>query len=331
MSKNDKETKVSHIGVLTSGGDAPGMNAAIRAVVRTAHYHNLAISGIYGGFDGLVTDDVRSLGIRDVSNIIQRGGTILRSARSKEFRTKEGRLIAQETMDRHGMDGLVVIGGDGTFAGADAFTSEHGIASIGIPGTIDNDLGGTDATIGFDTATNTAMEAVDRIRDTASSHDRLFFVEVMGRTCGSIALHCGIAAGAEYVMVPERDQEIEELIKVLDKSSSTKSSVLVIVAEGDEQGGAYEVARKVKARYDFYDTRVSVLGHVQRGGNPSVADRVLASRTGVAAVEGLIAGHTAEMVGVLNGRIAFTAFKEAIAQGRSLEKELLRIQAILAI
>jgi len=330
---NNKEIMkaVRHIGVLTSGGDAPGMNATIRAVVRTAHFHGLKVSGVYDGYEGLVQGDIQQLGIRDVSNIVQRGGTILRSARSATFRTPEGRARAKETLDGQSIDSLIVIGGDGTFTGAAVFNKEYGIPVIGITGTIDNDLAGTDTTIGFDTATNTAMEAVDRIRDTASSHHRLFFVEVMGRTSGAIALHCGIAAGAEFVMVPEREQGIDELITALEQASTSKSSVIVIVAEGDEQGGAYEVARKVKERYDHFDTRVSVLGHVQRGGNPSVADRVLASRSGVAAVEGLIAGRSTEMVGEVCGRIVFTPFSEALSTPKQLDKELFRILGILSI
>ena len=325
------ESPVSHIGVFTSGGDAPGMNAAIRAVVRTAHFHGLRVSGIYGGYNGLVNDEVRMLEVRDVSNIIQRGGTILRSARSAAFRTVEGRSTAKGTLDHHGIDGLVAIGGDGTFKGAAQFFEEHGVPVVGITGTIDNDLAGTDTTIGFDTATNTAMEAVDRIRDTASSHDRMFFVEVMGRTCGAIALHCGIAAGAEYIMVPEREQGIDELISALEHAETSKSSVIVIVAEGDEQGGAYEIARKVKERYDHYDTRVSVLGHVQRGGNPSVADRVLASRSGVAAVEALIAGHSSTMVGERQRKMALIPFMEVLSKRQLLEEDLLRILHILSI
>ncbi len=307
------------------------MNAAIRAVVRSAHFHGVAVSGIYGGFEGLVNNEVRALEVRDVSNIIQRGGTILRSARSEAFKTLVGRAAASRTMALHGMEALVVIGGDGSFKGAQQFSLEHGIRTMGITGTIDNDLPGTDVTIGFDTATNTAMEAVDRIRDTASSHDRLFFVEVMGRTCGAIALHCGIAAGAEYIMVPERAQGIDELITALEHTETSKSSVIVIVAEGDEQGGAYEVARKVKAKYDHYDTRVSVLGHVQRGGNPSVADRVLASQSGVAAVERLMAGGNNEMVGQVNGKLCFTPFSEIVGNQKALDESLLRILRILAI
>lgn len=322
---------VGHIGILTSGGDAPGMNAAIRAVVRTAHYYGMQVSGIMEGYEGLVQDAIRPLGVRDVSNIIQRGGTILRSARSKAFLTAEGRAAAKRNMELHGMDALVVIGGDGTFKGASVFHQEHGVPVIGITGTIDNDINGTDTTIGFDTATNTAMELVDRIRDTASSHDRLFFVEVMGRTAGAIALHCGVAAGAEFVMVPERKQGIDELIGALERAAKTKSSVIVIVAEGDEEGGAYDVARKVKARFSHYDTRVSVLGHVQRGGNPTVADRLLASRSGVMAVEALRAGRKNLMVGQLNGTMMLTPFEEVIGKAKPLEADLLRILGILSI
>lgn len=322
---------VSHIGVLTSGGDAPGMNAAIRAVVRTAHFHGLRVSGVFEGYDGLVRDEIRPLAVRDVSNIIQRGGTILRSARSEAFFAPEGRAQAKRNLDGRGIDGLVVIGGDGTFRGASVFAVEHGVPVVGITGTIDNDLAGTDATIGFDTATNTAMQLIDRIRDTASSHDRLFFVEVMGRTSGAIAMHCGIASGAEFVMVPEHRQGIDQLIQVLERSAKSKSSVIVIVAEGDEEGGAYEVARKVKARFAHYDTRVSVLGHVQRGGNPTMADRLLASRTGVAAVEGLIEGRSGEMAGIVNGNLAWTRFEDAISGRKATDEDLLRILNILSI
>lgn len=322
---------VGHIGILTSGGDAPGMNAAIRAVVRTAHYYGMQVSGIMEGYEGLVQNAIRPLGVRDVSNIVQRGGTILRSARSKAFLTAEGRAAARRNMEMLGMDALVVIGGDGSFKGASVFYKEHGVPVIGITGTIDNDIHGTDTTIGFDTATNTAMELVDRIRDTASSHDRLFFVEVMGRTAGAIALHCGVAAGAEFVMVPERRQGIDELIGALERAAKTKSSVIVIVAEGDEEGGAYDVARKVKARFSHYDTRVSVLGHVQRGGNPTVADRLLASRSGVMAVEALSAGRNDVMVGQLGGKMVLTPFEEVIGRTKPLDADLMRILGILSI
>ncbi|MFT3886220.1 MAG: 6-phosphofructokinase [Flavobacteriales bacterium] len=320
-----------HIGVFTSGGDAPGMNAAVRAVVRAAHYHGTRVSGIHGGYEGLIHDDVRELGVRDVSNIIQRGGTMLRTARSEAFRTAEGRMQAFATLQRHGIEALVAIGGDGTFTGASAFQEEHCIPTIGIPGTIDNDLSGTDITIGFDTAVNTAMEAIDRIRDTASSHNRLFFVEVMGRTSGFIALHSAIASGAEFVLVPERAEGLDELIDVLRRSSRNKSSVIVIVAEGEEKGGAFEVARKVKEHYAHYDTRVSVLGHMQRGGSPTVTDRVLASRLGVAAVEALIAGRSNEMAGVVNGQLVFTSFWEAVGSTKSLDADLLRMIGVLSV
>ncbi len=319
------------MGVLTSGGDAPGMNAAIRAVVRTAHYYGLQVSGILEGYDGTIQDAIRPMGVRDVSNIIQRGGTILRSARSQAFLTTEGRALARSNLDRHGIDALVVIGGDGTFRGAAALQAEQAVPVIGIPATIDNDVAGTDLTIGFDTATNTAVQLIDRIRDTASAHDRLFFVEVMGRTTGAIAMHCGIAAGAEYVMVPEQKQDIAQLVSVLERSARSKSSVIVIVAEGDEEGGAYEVARKVKELYVHYDTRVSILGHVQRGGNPTVRDRVLASRCGVAAVEGLLHGKSNEMVGEINGRITLTAFNQAVRHHKGEEDDLMRALSILSI
>ena len=306
------------------------MNAAIRAVVRTACYNGVKVSGIMEGYRGLVHDDMKLLGPRDVSNIIQRGGTILRSARCEEFRTVAGRALAKRNMEEHGIDALVVIGGDGSFRGAQALIAEHGTAIIGITGTIDNDMGGTDTTIGFDTATNTAMELVDRIRDTASSHDRLFFVEVMGRSSGAIAMHCGVAAGAEFVMVPEKKQGIEDLIAVLERAEKSKSSVIVIVSEGDEEGGAYEVARKVKERYAHYETRVSVLGHVQRGGNPTVADRILASRSGVAAVEALLEGLSGVMVGEVQGRIVLTPFEAALVRGPVMDEDLARILAILS-
>ena len=322
-------TGVRHIGVFTSGGDSPGMNAAIRAVVRTAIMRGIRVSGIMGGFNGLIQDSIRPMGARDVSNIIQRGGTILRSARSEEFRTAEGRAKAAATLGRHGMDALVAIGGDGTFTGAGILYREHGTRVIGLPGTIDNDLAGTDHTIGFDTALNTAVEAIDKIRDTASSHDRLFFVEVMGRDTGFIAMSCGVAAGAEYVMVPERLQGIDDLVNALNNAAESKSSSIVIVAEGDEQGGAMEVARKVKERTTGFDMRVTVLGHLLRGGSPSVQDRLLAGRLGVAAVEHLMVGVTDAMVGIVNGRVTVTPFAEAIGKRKTLDPDLYRIQQIL--
>ncbi len=321
---------MKHIGVFTSGGDSPGMNAAIRAVVRTATYNGLKVTGILGGFDGLVNDRTRELGVRDVSNIIQRGGTILRSARCDPFRKEEGREQAAATLQRHGIDGLIAIGGDGTFTGAAALHQEHGVLIIGLPGTIDNDLWGTDHTIGYDTAVNTAVEAIDKIRDTASSHDRLFFVEVMGRDTGFIAMASGLASGAEYVMVPEKLQSIDELVASLKAASKTKSSSIVIVAEGDEEGGAFEIGRKARLSLPDSDIRVTVLGHLQRGGSPSASDRILASRLGVAAVEALISGRKNEMVGMMNDQLVYTPFIKAIGRQKELNSDLFRILAILA-
>jgi len=321
---------IRHIGVFTSGGDSPGMNAAIRAVVRAAAVQGIQVSGIIGGYDGLLNGRVRTLGPRDVSNIVQRGGTILRSARSEEFRTVEGRRKAAVTISELGIDALVAIGGDGTFTGANLLYKEHGTRMIGLPGTIDNDLAGTDYSIGYDTAINTAVEAIDRIRDTASSHDRLFFVEVMGRDTGFIALACAVAAGAEFVLVPERPEHIDELVEALGKGSATKSSSIVVVAEGEEEGGAYDVSRKVKERIPKADIRVSVIGHIQRGGSPSVQDRLLASRLGVAAIDALVAGEYDKMAGVVNGQITLTPFTQSIGKVKSLNTDLFRVLAILA-
>lgn len=320
-----------HIGVFTSGGDSPGMNAAVRAVVRTAHFRGVQVSGIMGGFDGMIRGDIRPLGVRDVSNIIQRGGTILRSARSKAFMTPEGRVQAMASLRSAGIDALVAIGGNGTFTGLEVLATEHGMVSIGLPGTIDNDLSGTDHTIGFDTAVNTAVEAIDRIRDTASSHDRHFFVEVMGRDSGFIALVSALASGAEYVMVPEREQTIDDLVKALAEGPTSKSSSIVVVAEGDEAGGAFTIAHQVKERLPERDIRVTVLGHLLRGGAPSASDRILASRLGVAAVETLLAGERGKMAGVVNGAVVLTPFAVAIHQRKELSGELLRDLSILAI
>lgn len=319
-----------HIGVLTSGGDSPGMNAAIRAVVRSACVRGVQVSGVLGGYEGLVNGLFRPLGPRDVSNIIQRGGTILRTARSETFRTPEGRARAAHRMRECGMDGLVAIGGNGTFMGADLLSQEHGIVTIGLPGTIDNDLAGTDRSIGYDTAINTAVEAIDRIRDTASSHDRLFFVEVMGRDSGAIALDCAVAAGAEYVLVPERDEQFDQLIRAIDGADGAKASSIVVVAEGDQQGGAFAAAQRVKERLPQKDIRVTVLGHVQRGGPPSVQDRVLASRLGVAAVDALMDGKSGMMVGLVNGALLCTPFAEAVSKQHGLDKDLFRVLSILA-
>ena len=304
--------KIKNIGVLTSGGDAPGMNAAIRAVVRAAIYYNLEVTGILRGYDGLINGDFIEMDRKSVANIIQRGGTILKTARSDAFRTKEGRETAYEQLKKKNIDALVVIGGDGTFTGANIFSNEHTFPIIGLPGTIDNDLEGTDFTIGYDTAINTVINAVDKIRDTAESHDRLFIVEVMGRDSGLIALRSGIGVGAEAIMIPEANMGVDGLVTRLESGRKDKASKIIIVAEGDDMGGAFNVGEVLKEKFPAYDIRVSVLGHIQRGGKPSCMDRVLASRLGVAAVEGLLNGQSGEMVGLKNKEIIFTPFDHAI-------------------
>ncbi|MBK8497837.1 MAG: 6-phosphofructokinase [Flavobacteriales bacterium] len=322
---------LQHLALLTSGGDAPGMNAAIRAVVRTAFYHGITVTGIMDGYEGLVKNDFIELGPRDVRNIVQRGGTMLRSARSEVFRTKEGRATAAKNLRDAGINALICIGGGGTQSGAHQLANEQGVKLIGVASTIDNDLGGSDRTIGFDTACNTALEAMDRLRDTASSYGRIFFVEVMGRDTGFIAMHTSIAAGAEYVMVPERRENVDELVRVLENRAKEKGSSIVVVAEGDQEGGAFKLAEAVKARCPQFDIRVSILGHLQRGGNPTMADRLLAARMGAAAVEGLIAGKEHCVVGIVKGEIAFTPHAEAIAQKKAIEPDLFRLLHMLAV
>lgn len=308
------------------------MNAAVRAVVRASIYYGIDAMGIYKGYDGLINDNMEQLYVRSVSNILSRGGTFLLSARSKEFRTKEGRAKAYENFKARGLDALVVIGGDGSFTGADIFSQEYDVPVIGIPGTIDNDLSGTDFTIGYDTACNTAREAIDKIRDTASSHERLFFVEVMGRDAGFIALNSAIGGGAVAMIVPEHNWSIDSLINRLKKGAANqKASNVVVVAEGCHLGSSYEIAEKVKEQIPQYDIRVSVLGHMQRGGSPTTLDRVLASRMGVAAVEGLKEGKSNVMVGVINNRITYTAISEAIKTIKRLDNEEFRIAKILSI
>jgi 6-phosphofructokinase 1 len=304
--------KIKNIAVLTSGGDAPGMNAAIRAVVRAGIYYELNVSGVLRGYEGLIHGDFITMERKSVANIIQRGGTILKTARSDEFRTVEGRKKAYEQLKAHEIDALVVIGGDGTFTGADLFSREFDFPIIGLPGTIDNDLAGTDFTIGYDTAINTVVNAIDKIRDTAESHDRLFIVEVMGRDSGLIALRSGIGVGAEAIMIPEANMGVQGLITRLEIGRKDKASKIIIVAEGDEIGGAFNVGEVLKEKFPQYDIRVSVLGHIQRGGKPSCMDRVLASRFGVAAVEGLLNGRSGDMVGQINKEIVFTPFDHAI-------------------
>jgi 6-phosphofructokinase 1 len=323
---------IKRIGVLTSGGDAPGMNAAIRAVVRACVFHNIEVDGIFQGYTGLMHGDFKRLNERSVARILGRGGTILKSSRCKEFYEAEGRAQAAAQVKKHGVDALITIGGNGTFTGAHLLYQEHGIPVMGIPGSIDNDLYGTDHCIGFDTATNTVVDAVDRIRDTATSHNRLFFVEVMGRNSGFIALKSGIAAGAIAIVLPEDEMSVDELVDTLKASEeSGKSSSIVIVAEGSKSGGAYEIAKKVTEKYAEYDTRVSVLGHLQRGGAPSCYDRVIASRMGVAAVEGILQGRKNVMVGIVNDNESYTSLEESITRRNMPNRDELRIARILSI
>ncbi len=304
--------KIKNIGVLTSGGDSPGMNAAIRAVVRASIYHNLKVTGVLRGYEGLIQADFIAMEGVSVANIIQRGGTILKTARCDEFKTKEGRALAYKNLVESDIDALIVIGGDGTFIGADLFCKEFDFPIIGIPSTIDNDLEGTDFTIGYDTAINTVVNAVDKIRDTAESHDRLFIVEVMGRDSGLIALRSGIGVGAEAIMIPEAKMGVEDLVARIGTGRRNKASKIIIISEGDEAGGAYNVGQSLKEKFPQYDIRISVLGHIQRGGKPSCMDRVLASRLGVATVEALLEGKTNVMAGQINREIVFTPFSQTI-------------------
>lgn len=324
--------EIKRIAVFTSGGDAPGMNAAIRAVVRTASYADMHVYGVSRGYEGMVDGNLKRLERRDVANIIHRGGTILKTARSERFRTKEGRKQAFESLTAFDIDACIAIGGDGTLTGAKVFSEEFDVPFIGIPGTIDNDLAGTDFTIGFDTALNTAVEAVDKIRDTADSHNRLFFVEVMGRHSGFIALNTAIGGGAGSVLVPEIDMPIEKLVDILKKGAKRKKLFsVIIVAEGNKWGGASQVAEKVKESFDFYDTKVTIIGHLQRGGSPTCLDRVLASRLGFAAVEALFEGKENVMVGIINNQVSYTPFEEAIKDVKPLNPDLVRMAEILAL
>jgi 6-phosphofructokinase 1 len=325
-------SNISKIGVFTSGGDAPGMNAAIRAVVRASIYYKKEVYGIMQGYEGMIGGDIVKLGARSVGNIIQRGGTILKTARSQEFRTKEGREKAFQNLKKNGIEALVAIGGDGTFTGLHKFYEEFKVPSICIPGTIDNDLAGTDYTIGFDTATNTAVEAIDKIRDTAISHNRLFFIEVMGRNSGYIAINCGIAGGAVATILPEETMSMDELFNKLDEGGKTnKKSSLVVVAEGSKIGGAIELAKKFSERNNYFDIKVTILGHLQRGGTPTYFDRVLASKMGVAAVEGLLNGKNDVMVGVRDGVMVYNSFDMIMKYHHELDTESLRIAKILSI
>lgn len=319
------------IAVFTSGGDAPGMNPCLRAVVRTGLHKGLEVAGIYRGYQGMIEGDIINMDNHSVSSIIQRGGTILKTARSEEFRTPEGRKKAYKQLVKANIDGLVVIGGDGSFRGAMALNQEYGIPVIGCPGTIDNDLYGTDYTIGYDTAVNTVVSAVDQIRDTADSHNRLFFVEVMGRDAGFIALRSGIASGAEAVLIPETETYIDSLIHTLEEGwKRNKTSAIIIVAEGDEYGGAYDVARAVKEKFSNWETKVTVLGHIQRGGSPSAFDRVIASRMGNKAVEALLNGESNKMVGMLHSDLVLIPFEKATKHHNTINKHLLELVDVLS-
>lgn len=327
------EDKIKNIAVLTSGGDAPGMNACIRAVVRTGIYHGKNMFGIIQGYQGLIENNIQEMNSRSVSNILHLGGTILKTARCLAFKEEEGMEIAFQNLKAKNIDGLIVIGGDGTFTGAQRFGNKYGVNVIGIPGTIDNDLYGSDFTLGYDTAVNTIIEAIDKIRDTADSHDRLFFIEVMGRDSGCIALRSAIASGAEAVLLPEKETSLKELITKLKSGASTKkSSSIVIVSEGNKYGGAYDIAKSVKRKFTHYDTKVTILGHLQRGGSPSGFDRILASRLGYAAVKGIINGETMQMVGLRGNEIKLTSLEEALhGHSYKLEADLLEMTQVLSI
>lgn len=321
---------VKTIGVLTSGGDSPGMNAAIRAVVRASDQHGISVYGIKHGYFGLINDEFIELDTHSVSNIIQRGGTILKSARSEEFREEEGRAKAAKNLEKYGIDALIVIGGDGTFTGANKLSKEHGIKVIGVPATIDNDIVGSDETIGYDSALNTALEAIDKIRDTADAHERMFLVEVMGRDTGFIALETSIASGAEIALLPEELTNIEEVKRQLHEMlKQQRRSSLIVVAEGDETGGAIKLAEKIKDDFAQYDMRVCILGHIQRGGAPTARDRVLASRLGAAAVKVLKEGHSEVMVGVVNNALKITPLRVAISKKKDIDHTLIDLAKVL--
>ena len=320
------------IGILTSGGDAPGMNAAIRAVTRSAIFNGLRVKGIYRGYKGLITGEIQEFQTQNVSNIIQQGGTILKTARCQEFKTPEGRKIAYETMQREGIDALIIIGGDGSLTGARLLAQEFDVPCIGLPGTIDNDLFGTDTTIGYDTALNTIIEAVDKIRDTATSHERLFFVEVMGRDAGFLALNGAIASGAEAAIIPEFNTEVDQLEEFIKNGfRKSKNSSIVLVAESEITGGAMHYAERVKNEYPQYDVRVTILGHVQRGGSPTAHDRIIASRMGVASIEALMEGQRNVMIGIENDQMVYVPFAKAIKNDKPIDRELVNVLRELSI
>ena len=324
--------KISTIGILTSGGDAPGMNAAIRAVTRAAIFNGWKVKGIYRGYEGLINNEIKDFTSESVSNTIQRGGTVLKTARSEEFMTVEGRQKAYDNMKANGIDALVVIGGNGSLAGAQVFAQEHDVPCIGLPGTIDNDLYGTDSTIGYDTALNTIVECVDKIRDTATSHDRIFFVEVMGRDAGFLAQNSAIAAVAEAAIIPEDQTDVDQLGQFISRGfRKSKNSSIVIVSESKKDGGAMYYANRVRTEYPEYDVRVTILGHLQRGGKPSAFDRILASRLGVAAIEALNEGQRNVMIGVSNDKIVYVPFSKAIKIDKPIDKELINVLNVLSI
>lgn len=324
-------SKPGNIGILTSGGDSPGMNAAIRAIVRTALHFEMTPYGIMRGYQGMIEGDIHPLKTTDVSNIIQRGGTVLKTARSKEFMTPDGMRKAYEQLGQHHIEALILIGGDGTIRGAEEFYHRYSIPSVALPGTIDNDLEGTDFTIGFDTAVNTAISAIDKIRDTAEAHDRIFLIEVMGRDAGYIALFSGISCGAEHIFIPEQKETIDDIIAhILDDQHRKKMSNIIVVAEGDEMGGAEVIRGILKDRLPSLETRVTVLGHVQRGGSPTASDRMLASRLGYAAVQALLEGRTQVMVGVVNQELSYTPFGQCVKQGKPIQPDYLKMISILA-
>lgn len=323
---------IQSVGVLTSGGDAPGMNAAIRAVTRAGISNGMRVYGIYRGYKGLISNEIVEFKTNSVSNIIQQGGTILKTARSHEFMTVEGRRTAFENMQKHGIDALVVIGGDGSLTGASIFANEYNIPIVGLPGTIDNDLNGTDTTIGYDTALNTIMQSMDKIRDTATSHERLFFVEVMGRNCGFLALNSAIASGAEAAIIPEISIEKDQLGELIEQGfRKSKNSSMVLVTESEVTGGAMKLAERVKTEYPQYDVRVSILGHLQRGGSPTAQDRILASRMGIAAIQALLENQRNVMIGIRENEIDYVPFKRAIKKDREISEELLEVLRISSI
>jgi 6-phosphofructokinase 1 len=326
------ESNIKSIGVLTSGGDAPGMNAAIRAVTRAGISNGMRVYGIYRGYKGLISDEIAEFKTNSVSNIIQRGGTILKTARSEEFKTVEGRRLAYENIQKHGIEALIVIGGDGSLTGAGIFANEYNIPVVGLPGTIDNDLNGTDTTIGYDTALNTIMQSMDKIRDTATSHERLFFVEVMGRNCGYLALNSAIASGAEAAIIPEISIEKDQLAELIEQGfRKSKNSSMVLVTESEVTGGAIKLAERVKTEYPQYDVRVSILGHLQRGGSPTAQDRILASRMGIAAIQALLENQRNVMIGIRENEIDYVPFKRAIRREREISEELLEVLRISSI